>query len=123
MIHILNGKRMPYRMMTSPHTLVISHRVNLPDPDIIYEVVEVPATLPLRPGEVFSEELALPVETVSDHYQASRTPATLRHDRIQLRCEVGWGDTPIKPSEHVSMSQLLAWQKITAYGPFDVVLP
>jgi hypothetical protein len=122
-IYILNGRRMPYRLVRGPRTLVIFQGVNPPRPNTMYPITEIPVTRPLPPGAVFSGKVALPPRTIAHHYEWGPTPATLQHGPIQVHCEVAWGSTPITQNDQVSMAQLLAWQRIVAYGPIDVVLP
>ena len=124
-IHILDGRRMPYQIARDPNTLIVLQGVNPPDPPgALYELPEIPLTRPLASGEVFTGEVALPTKMLRDHHTGLRpTPPTLLHGTIHIRCEAGWGATPITAREHMTMSELFAWQQLTGYGPFDVVLP
>jgi hypothetical protein len=60
-----------------------------------------------------------------DHYGEQPASDALLHGIVHLRCDVGWGTTPITAASRRGMSihQLLAWQQITRFGPFDAVLP
>jgi hypothetical protein len=123
-IHVLESRRMPYQLVSDEATLVILHGVNPPDPDTLYNMIEIPTTRPVAPGEAFEGEVVLPLEMLRDHYGERRAPERLRHGKIQVRCEVGWGTTPITEAERAKMSiqSLLTWQQLTRHGPFEVVL-
>jgi len=124
-IHILDGQRMPYRLATAANTLEILHGINPPDPDKLYNMIEIPLTRPLAAGESFAGEVVLPTKTLRDHYGEQPTPDSLLHGTIQVRCEVGWGPTAITAADRgrMSIQQLVAWQQLTGCGPFNVVLP
>ncbi|TMQ09181.1 MAG: hypothetical protein E6J91_31095 [Deltaproteobacteria bacterium] len=123
-IHLIEGKRLPYQLTDGP-TLVLLHGVNPPDPDRLYNLIEIPLTRPLAPGEHIAGEQLLPTAMLRDHYGEQPTPSTLRHGRIQVRCDVGWGTTPITAASRRTMSiqQLLTWQQIARSTAFEVVLP
>lgn len=124
-LYLLDGKHMPYQIVAADGTLQILHGVNPPDPDKLYNLIEIPLTRLLGPGESFAGEAALPVKMLRDHYGERPAPAGLLHGTIRVRCEVGWGTTAITAAERnrMSIQQLLAWQQLVDSGPFDVVLP
>ena len=122
-LHVLDGSRMPYQIARDDHTLVILHGVNGPVPDHILVGVEIPLTRPLAPGEVFIGEARIGEPSLRNHYEARPAPPSLLHGPIRVRCEVGWGTTPIVEGREPSIRQLLAWQQLAGDGPFDVVLP
>jgi hypothetical protein len=123
-IHLIDSKRLPYQLADGS-TLVILHGVNPPDPNRLYNAIEIPLTRPLAPGEHLTGEQALPAKVLRDHYGEQPAPGALLHGTIQVRCDVGWGTSPITTASRRGMSiqQLLAWQQLTSFGPFDVVLP
>lgn len=123
-IHLIDGKRLPYQIVDGT-TLVILHGVNPPDPDRLYNMIEIPLTRLLASGERVTGEQTLPMKTLRDHYGEQAAPATLLHGTIQVRCDVGWSTTPITAASRRGMSiqQLLAWQQVASFGPFPVVLP
>jgi hypothetical protein len=123
-IHLIDGKRLPYQL-TDGATLVVLHGVNPPDPDRLYNMIEIPLTRPLAPGERLAGEQVLPPAMLRDHYGEQPTPAALQHGRIQVRCDVGWGTTPITAASRRTMSiqQLLAWQQVTRSTALEVVVP
>jgi len=123
-IHLIDSKRLPYQVADG-ETLAILHGVNPPDPDRLYNMIEIPLTRPLAPGERLAGEQVLPVQVLRDHYGEQPTPAALLHGTLHVRCDVGWGTTPITAASRRGMSiqQLLAWQQITRFGPFAVALP
>jgi hypothetical protein len=110
---------------TGGETLVILHGVNPPDPNRLHNMIEIPLTRPLAPGERLAGQQVLPAKMLRDHYGEQPAPDALLHGTIQVRCDVGWGTSPITAASRRGMSiqQLLAWQQITSFGPFDVVLP
>lgn len=122
-IHVIDSKRLPYQIADGS-TLVILYGINPSDPDRLYNLVEIPLTRPLAPGERITGEQALPVKTLHDHYGEQPAPDALVGGTIRVRCDVGWGGTPITASSRRGMSihQLLAWQQITSSAPFNVVL-
>ena len=121
-IHIVDGRHMPYRIARNENTLVIFQGVNPPDPGTAYAITQIPLTRPLKSGEVVAGEVVLPTMTLRDHYGSYPTPASLLHGLIQVRCEVGWGITPITEQTQISMRGLIAWQHVTGIGPFPVIL-
>jgi hypothetical protein len=123
-IHLIDSKRLPFQIIDGT-TLVILHGVNPPDPNRLYNAIEIPPTRPLAPGERITGEQALPVKTLRDHYGEQAAPAALLHGTIHVRCDVGWGTTPITTasSRGMSIQQLLAWQQVASFGPFPVALP
>ena len=123
-VHLIDSKRLPYQLAEG-ETLTILDGVNPPDPGRLYNAFEIPLTRPLAPGERIAGEQVLPVTTLRDHYGEQPAPDALRHGTIQVRCEVGWGTTPITAASPRGMSiqQLLAWQQVTRFGPFEVALP
>jgi hypothetical protein len=123
-IHLIDSKRLPYQLVDGS-TLVILHGVNPPDPNRLYNMIEIPLTRPLAPSERLSGEQALPVTMLRDHYGEQPAPDALQHGIVHIRCDVGWGTTPITAASRrgVSIQRLLAWQQITSLGPFAVLLP
>lgn len=123
-IHVIDSKRLPYQIADG-ETLVILYGVNSPDPNRLYNMIEIPLTRPLAPGERIAGEQALPVALLRDHYGEQPAPGTLLHGTVHARCDVGWGTTPITAASRRGMSiqQVVAWQQVARSEPFDVVLP
>jgi hypothetical protein len=121
-IYVLDGYRMPYQLARDANTLVILQGVNPPEPNVLYELPEIPPARPLPSGAVLAREVALGETLLRNHFDVKLAPTTLLHRTVHVRCEVGWGSTPLD-TEHTSLRQLFTWQHITGYGPFDVVLP
>jgi hypothetical protein len=123
-IHVIDSKRLPYQLADGA-MLVILHGVNPPDPHRLYNLIEIPLTRPLAPGEQIAGEQLLPMARLRDHYSEEAAPAGLLHGRIQVRCDIGWGTTPITAASRRTMSiqQLLAWQQLTRSAVLEVVLP
>jgi hypothetical protein len=124
-LYLLDGRHMPYRLAVGSDTLEILHGVNPPDPNKLYNMIEIPLTRPFAPGEHVTGEVVLPAPTLRDHYGEQPTPDRLLRGTIQVRCTVGWGTTPIAAADRARMSiqQLLAWQQLTSFGPISVTLP
>ena len=123
-LHVIDSKRLPYQLADGT-TLVILYGVNPPDPNRLYNMIEIPLTRPLGPGERITGEQVMPLKSLRDHYGEQPVPDSLQHGTIQIRCDVGWGTTPITAASRRSMSiqQVLAWQQISHVGPFDVEVP
>ena len=123
-IHLIDSKRLPYQL-TDGSILVLLYGVNPPDPNRLYNMIEIPLTQQLAPGERLSSEQTLPMKMLRDHYGEQPAPDALLHGTVQIRCDVGWGATPITAASRRGMSiqQLLAWQQITSFGPLAAVLP
>lgn len=123
-IHLIDSKRLPYQLVQGS-TFTILYGINPPDPDRLYNAIEIPLTRPLAPGERVTGEQVLPARMLHDHYGEHPAPDAALHGTLQVRCEVGWGTAPITAASRRGMSikVLLAWQQLTSFGPFDVVLP
>lgn len=123
-IHIFDSQRMPYLLLQEDETLVVLHGVNSPDPNIDYYAIEIPITKPVEPGEVVNHEVSLMPLYLKDHYETQRNPTEL-HGSVTVRCQVGWGETPILASERhtKSINSLLEWQHITEAEPIEIKLP
>jgi hypothetical protein len=123
-VHLIDSKRLPY-LVADGSTLTILHGVNPPDPNRLYNMIEIPLTRPLAPGERISGQQVLPARLLHDHYGEQPAPDALLHGTIRVRCDVGWGATPITAASRRGMTiqQVLAWQQLISFGPFDAVLP
>jgi hypothetical protein len=121
-LHVLDGERMPY-LIADDGGLLVLFGVTPPDPDVDYYGVEIPTTRPLAPGAAITHDVALRPLHLHDHYEAQREPSTLS-GTITVRCEVGWGETPIERAERhlYSIESVLAWQHVTASRPVEVEL-
>ncbi|HAG85148.1 MAG TPA: hypothetical protein DCL61_29365 [Cyanobacteria bacterium UBA12227] len=123
-IHIFDSPKMPYRILQEDGSLLLLQGVNAPDPYRFYYGIEIPTTRSIEPGEVVSYEVSLVPLYLKDHYETQRTPTEL-HGSLIVRCQVGWGETPILASERhkKSINSLLEWQHITEAEPIEVTLP
>jgi hypothetical protein len=121
-VHVLAGERMPY-LIAGADGLLVLFGVNPPDPDVDYYGVEIPTTRPLEAGAAIEHEVALRPLYLRDHYEAEREPSPMT-GTVTVRCEVGWGDTPIEPAERhlFSIESVLAWQRLAASEPVQVEL-
>jgi hypothetical protein len=119
-VHILDSERLPY-FISDDDGLLVLYGVNPPDPDTDYYGVEIPTTRPLEPGETVEYEVSLDPLFLRDHYETEMEPTTLG-GTVTVRCEVGWGDTPIVPAERhlYSIESVLAWQKLASAPPVQV---
>ena len=127
-LHIFDRARMPY-LLEEDGTLVILYGVNPPDPNREYFVIEIPSTQALPPGARVEDEVSLTPLRLGDHYSLprERNSAVTRHGAVTVRCEVGWGQTPILPApeeEHVrNIDRLLAWQQLSRAEAIQVEFP
>lgn len=122
-VHVFDSPRMPY-LLTEGDTLVVLHGVNPPDPDIDYNVIEIPATRPLAAGESLEFEVRLVPLVLRDHFEAARRPA-VRHGPARIACRIGWGTTPIPAAtrHEWSIGRLLEWQHLATAEPMTVTFP
>ncbi len=127
-LHIFDSARMPY-LLEEDGDLVILYGVNPPDPNTEYFVIEIPPTQPLAPGKRVEDTVSLTPLRLGDHYGLHRernSPVT-RHGAVTVRCEVGWGETPIlarEEEQHVrNITQLIEWQQFSRSEPVQVQFP
>jgi hypothetical protein len=123
-VHLLDGARMPYLLRAKDGALLVLHGVNAPEPGEDYHMVEIPKTRALAPGESFERSVALVPLRLRDHFEADREPTAL-HGAVTLRCQAGWGETPIGDAEKkkLSIEKLLKWQKLAESAPLSITLP
>ncbi|WP_028065421.1 hypothetical protein [Solirubrobacter soli] len=116
-VHVLDGERMPYLIRDDAGLLVL-FGVNPPDPEVDYYGVEIPTTRPLEPGATIEHDVSLDPLYLRDHYETQREPTPLPRP-VTVRCEVGYGDTPILRSERhlYSIESVIAWQKLASAPP------
>ena len=121
-VHVFDSERMPYFIADDAGLLVL-YGVNPPDPDTDYYGIEIPTTRPLAAGAAVDHDVSLDPLFLRDHYETAREPLALR-GTVRVRCEVGWGETPIEPSERhlYSIESVLAWQRLAAAPPVEVEL-
>lgn len=119
-VHLLDGERMPY-LIRDDDGLLVLFGVNPPDPEVDYYGIEIPTTRPLEPGETLEHDVSLDPLILGDHYETQREPTPLPRP-ITVRCEVGYGDTPILGSERhlYSIESVIAWQKLAAATPITL---
>lgn len=127
-LHIFDSPRMPY-LLEEDGDLLIFYGVNPPDPNAEYYIIEIPTTRVLPPGERVEDEVSLTPLHLGDHYGLPRernSPVT-RHGTFTVRCEVGWGETPIlarEEEQHVrNITQLIEWQQFSRSEPVQVQFP
>lgn len=121
-VHVLDGDRMPY-LIADDGGLLVLYGVTPPDPEVDYYGVEIPTTRPLEPGAAIEHEVGLSPLYLSDHYETRREPTPMT-GTVAVRCEVGWGDTPIERAERhlFSIESVLAWQQRAASEPVEIEL-
>jgi hypothetical protein len=115
-IYLLDGHRMPYLILQADASLLLLFGVNPPDPNTLYNIIEIPTTRGLQPDEELAWEIEVSGAVLHDHYGA-QPPRSLTGE-VLVRSQVGWGTTRIGPVDRVRMSiaDLLAWQHL-ANGP------
>ena len=121
-VHLLDGARMPYLLRAKDGALVVLHGVNAPEED--YHMVEIPKTRALAPGESLERGVSLVPLKLRDHFEEERETTPL-HGAVTLRCQAGFGDTPIGDAEKkkLSIEKLLKWQKLAESAPLSITLP
>jgi len=122
-VHVLDGERMPYLLRDEGGELLVLFGVNPPDPDLDYLGIEIPLTRPLEAGSELQHNVPLRPLVLRDHYSRERAPLELR-GAVTVRCEVGWGETPItsQRARASSITTLLEWQRLARSEPVEVVL-
>ena len=120
-VHIFDSPTMPYFLQKGARSLLISYAVNGPDPHKRYYGTDIPITMPIRPKESIERMVELVPLFLGDHYETDRNPTVL-HGNIEVTCQVGWGETPILPTERyqISIESLLSWQKTIESKPVSV---
>lgn len=116
-VHLLDSPRMPYFIRDETGLLVL-FGVNPPDPEVDYYGIEIPTTRPLEAGAAIEHDVSLDPLYLRDHYETEREPTPLARP-LTVRCEVGYGDTPILESERhlYSIESVIAWQKLACSPP------
>jgi len=122
--HVLHGSRMPYLLLEDERTLVVLHGVNPPDPDIDYNVIEIPTTRALAPGQSLTGTVPLVPLVLRHHFEQERAPRPMSGD-LQVVFEVGWTRAPIEEQErHTLNIQAVLDRQIRARSaPVTVTLP
>ena len=113
-VHVFDSERMPYFIRDDAGLLVL-YGVNPPDPDVDYYSVEIPITRPLEPGATIEHDVSFDPLFLRDHYETETSPTSLS-GTVSVRCEVGWGETPIELAERhlYSIESVIAWQRLAA---------
>ncbi len=128
-LYLFDSPRMPYLLEEEDGDLVILYGVNPPDPNLDYYMIEIPPTQALPPGEWMEDEIRLTPLRLGDHYSLprERNSPVSRHGAVTVRCEVGWGKTPILPAPEEqdvhNINDLLAWQELSRAEPIQVKFP
>jgi hypothetical protein len=120
-VYIFDSQRMPYILLQEEGSLLILYGINSPDPDIDYPLIEIPITKPIHPGESVKYEVSLKPLYLRDHYQ-KQTTATELQGLVKVDLQIGWGTTPILPSDrhNISINQLLEWQHISKAQTMEI---
>jgi len=115
---------MPYVLAPSKHSLVILYGVNAPDPNIDYNVIEIPPTKELASKATLEGTVALTPLILRDHFSSGRTETKLSGE-VSVVFQLGWGATPIqKDDAHITnINALLKWQTLVSSEPIKVRLP
>ena len=123
-VHVFDSARMPYLLRESDGSLLVLYGVNPPDPSVNYTMIEVPLTQPLEPGQAIAGQVVLSPLFLRDHYQKQRTPTAL-HGAMKVHFRAAWGSTPIIAADRARMSitQVLAWQRLTTVAELEVTFP
>ena len=122
-LHVFDSARMPY-LLDDHGTLVVLHGVSPPPEDRDLNVIEIPTTRVLAPGEMLAFDVPLVPLRLRNHY-GDEPPGPARHGAATLVCRVAHGATPIDAAARTrtAIGGLLAWQRIEASRPVTVQLP
>ena len=122
-LHVFDSSRMPY-LQDEHGTLLVLHGVSPPPEDRDLNVIEIPTTRVLSPGEALVFDVSLVPLRFHGHYGDEPPPPT-RHGAATVVCRVGYGTTPIDAAAraNTSISVLLAWQQLASSPPVTVQLP
>lgn len=123
-IFVFDSPRMPYVIMQENGALLVLHGVNAPDPEVDYNVVEIPITQAVTPGSTISFKVNLNPLFLRDHFGKSPQPTHVTGS-ITVSCRVAWGNSPIEPHERhkLSLPSLLSWQKMAEGNSVEVMFP
>ncbi|HEX3758666.1 MAG TPA: hypothetical protein VHW23_08160 [Kofleriaceae bacterium] len=121
-LHVFDSPRMPY-LLDEQGALVVLHGVSPPPEDRDLNVIEIPTTRVLPPGDALTFDVPLVPLRLHNHY--GDAPPAARHGAATIVCRVGYGATPIDAAAraHTSITALLAWQQLASSRPAAVQLP
>ena len=122
-LHVFDSRRMPY-LLDEHGTLVVLHGVSPPPEDRELNVIEIPTTRVLAPGDVLSFDVPLVPLRLRGHY-GDESPAPARHGAATVVCRVAHGATPIDAAARArtSISALLTWQQLESSRLVGVQFP
>lgn len=121
-VHVFDGKRMPY-LLAEGGALVVLHGMHPLPQDRDLNLVQIPTTRPLAAGEALTFEAALQPLQLHGHYGDEPSPP--RHGPVKVVCRIAHGATPIEAADQsrLSIDALLAWQALEASPAVVVQLP
>jgi hypothetical protein len=122
-LNVFDSQRMPY-LLDEHGTLIVLHGVSPPPEDRELNVIEIPTTRMLAPGDVLSFDVPLVPLRLRSHY-GDEPPAPARHGAATVVCRVAHGATPIDAAARArtSIGALLAWQQLESSRPVVVHFP
>lgn len=124
--NLINSDRLPYLIPQDNNTLLILYGINPPDPHRLYPIIEIPVTKELAPGDNIKKTIQIYPARFENHYGILHQQIAY-HGPVTLHCQVGWGETPIKPRKEEknirNINQLLEWQHLTEAQPIQIEFP
>jgi len=115
-IHVFDSPRMPY-LLQEGSTLIALHGVHEPPRDRDLNMIEIPLTRPLPPGEALRFEVSL--GRLHGHHGDEPLPGG---KALEVVCRVGYGESPIDEAarRQLAITAVLAWQKLVAAKPIKL---
>jgi len=119
-VHVFESKRMPYLLLEGDG-LVLLFGVHEAPPLKSFNMVEIPVTRPLAPGETLRFERVVDPLVLANHYETVATPAHFAGEH-RLVGRVGWLSEPVTREmvHQIAMPWLLARQQTADAVPITV---
>lgn len=123
-VHVFDSARMPYLWQDDDGELVVLHGVHGPLSLTNYNIVEIPVTRPLAPGERFSFVAELDSHLLPNHYEEVPRPTELRGECV-VSARLGVLSAAVSQEQvsELGMAELLERQQVIAAQSIRVVLP
>jgi len=121
-VHVFDSARMPYVLVEDHHTLVVLYGVHLPLTLTTYNIVEIPVTRPLEPGQRFGFSADLGARLFPNHYEEEPRPPDLS-GTCRVVPRLGYLDAPVTPAEvsTLTIGELVERQHLIEAPALEVV--
>lgn len=122
-VHVFDSKRLPYLLLEDDGGLVLLYGVHPAPPLKNFNMVEIPTTRPLLPGDSLVFEAALEPLVLANHFEVLPTPAGIDGEH-RLVGRVGWLPAPVTRDmvHRVALPWLLGQQRTVDAAPVTVAL-